>query len=65
MDNLWDLSTCPVNAFNGRLAGFRAFWLPYPYLCPENVTMGREMGLPGIARAKKTPRMAGQEKTPG
>ena len=83
VDRLWithgDFSTCPVNAFNGRLAGFRAVWLPYPHPCTENVTTGRETsprggggGLPrggngagnGIAWAKKTPRMAGQEKTP-
>ena len=48
-----DFSTCPANAFNGRLAGFRAVWLPYPHPCPENVTTGRETsprgggGLPG------------------
>jgi len=31
---------------------------------PENGAMGREMALAAIPRTKKTPRMAGQEKTP-
>ena len=68
VDNLWitmGLIHSPTNAFNGRLTGVGAFWLPYPIPRPENAATGRKTGLPGIVRAKKNPRMAGEEKPHG
>ena len=56
------LSACPVNAHKRPMAGSRG--TPIPTYCPrpENGTMGRKTAFPGIPGAKKSPRMAGEEK---